>query len=227
VAVDVREFRSSLPSILHQQGMRLAPVTLYVGDFVLSPVHCIERKSISDLFGSFNSGRLFSQAQSMTKYYKCPCLLIEFHPSKSFRLLNAAELTGEIKTDCIISKISLLVMHFPKLRLLWSRGPHETFKIFKTLKENHQEVNVEDAMLIGSNESLDLDSSISAETFDQNEDAKDMILRLPGITKQNSTKILNHCQSIAHLSKMPREELKELIGPMSGQKLFTFLRQTF
>jgi DNA excision repair protein ERCC-4 len=36
IAVDVREFRSSLPSILHQEGMRLAPVTLTVGDFVVS-----------------------------------------------------------------------------------------------------------------------------------------------------------------------------------------------
>ncbi len=58
IAVDVREFRSVLPSILHRGGMRLAPVTLIVGDFVLSNVHCVERKSISDLFGSFASGRL-------------------------------------------------------------------------------------------------------------------------------------------------------------------------
>jgi len=58
IAVDVREFRSALPSILHRGGMRLAPVTLIVGDFVLSNVHCVERKSISDLFGSFASGRL-------------------------------------------------------------------------------------------------------------------------------------------------------------------------
>jgi DNA excision repair protein ERCC-4 len=49
IAVDVREFRSALPSILHQGGMRLAPVTLTVGDFVLSSVHCVERKSISDV----------------------------------------------------------------------------------------------------------------------------------------------------------------------------------
>lgn len=65
IAVDVREFRSSLPSILHQEGMRLAPVTLTVGDFVLSNVHCVERKSISDLFGSFQSGRLYSQVSQV------------------------------------------------------------------------------------------------------------------------------------------------------------------
>jgi len=59
IAVDVREFRSALPSILHRGGMRLAPVTLIVGDFILSNVHCVERKSISDLFGSLSNGRLY------------------------------------------------------------------------------------------------------------------------------------------------------------------------
>jgi DNA excision repair protein ERCC-4 len=37
VVVDVREFMSSLPSILHQSGFKLMPVTLEVGDYVLSP----------------------------------------------------------------------------------------------------------------------------------------------------------------------------------------------
>ena len=101
IAVDVREFRSALPSILHQGGMRLAPVTLTVGDFVLSTVHCVERKSISDLFGSFASGRLYTQAEAMCKHYKCPCLLIEFDPQKSFSLQNANELGSEIRTDSI------------------------------------------------------------------------------------------------------------------------------
>lgn len=106
IAVDVREFRSALPSILHQGGMRLAPATLTVGDFVLSNVHCVERKSISDLFGSFASGRLFTQAESMRKHYKVPCLLIEFDPSKTFCLQNANEIGADIRTDNICSKVS-------------------------------------------------------------------------------------------------------------------------
>jgi DNA excision repair protein ERCC-4 len=101
IAVDVREFRSALPSILHQGGMRLAPVTLTVGDFVLSSIHCVERKSISDLFGSFSNGRLYTQVEAMCKYYKCPCLLIEFDPQKSFSLQNANELGSEIRTESI------------------------------------------------------------------------------------------------------------------------------
>ncbi len=50
VIADVREFRGALPPTLLLRGMLLRPVTLAVGDFILSPEMCVERKSISDLF---------------------------------------------------------------------------------------------------------------------------------------------------------------------------------
>jgi DNA excision repair protein ERCC-4 len=228
VAVDVREFRSALPSILHQGGMRLAPATLTVGDFVLSNVHCIERKSISDLFGSFASGRLFTQAESMKKHYKVPCLLIEFDPAKTFCLQNANEIGPDIRTDSICSKMALLAMHFPELRLLWSRSPYETLKLFMSLKTNHEEVDVDKAVAIGSNESIDalLDTKDEdGEDVEINEAARDMLLRLPGINLHNARKIMKNCDSIAELADMPREEMKALLGPLSGQKLFTFFNQ--
>lgn len=58
IIVDMREFRSSLPSMLHAAGVEVKPCTLQVGDYVLSPEMCVERKSLSDLVQSFNSGRL-------------------------------------------------------------------------------------------------------------------------------------------------------------------------
>lgn len=75
---------SSLPNVLHQKGMRIIPVTLEVGDYILSPLICVERKSIQDLFGSFASGRLFHQVEMMSRYYRIPVLLIEFSQDKSF-----------------------------------------------------------------------------------------------------------------------------------------------
>jgi DNA excision repair protein ERCC-4 len=231
IAVDVREFRSALPSILHQGGMRLAPVTLIVGDFVLSNVHCVERKSISDLFGSFASGRLYTQAEAMSKYYKCPCLLIEFDPSKSFCLQNSNELGVEIRTESVCSKMCLLTMHFPQLRILWSRSPHETLRIFKSLKTNHDEVNVDRAMEIGRSEELDdafvkeTDKDDDEEEDEVNEAARDMLLRLPGVNVHNARNIMKECDRIAELAEMPRDQLRKIAGPVTGQKLFTFFRQ--
>jgi DNA excision repair protein ERCC-4 len=227
IAVDVREFRSALPSILHQGGMRLAPVTLIVGDFVLSNVHCVERKSISDLFGSFASGRLYTQAESMSKHYKCPCLLVEFDPSKSFCLQNSNELGVEIRTDSICSKMCLLTMHFPKLRILWSRSPHDTLRIFKALKSNHEEPDVDKAVDIGRNESEEVlvKEGADDEHDEINEAARDMLLRLPGVNAHNARKIMQECDSIAELAEMSREDLRRIAGPATGQKLFTFFRQ--
>ena len=39
----------------------VVPLTLEVGDYVLSPDVCVERKSITDLRGSLQSGRLYTQ----------------------------------------------------------------------------------------------------------------------------------------------------------------------
>lgn len=229
IAVDVREFRSALPSILHQGGMRLAPVTLTVGDFVLSNVHCVERKSISDLFGSFASGRLYTQAEAMSKHYKCPCLLIEFDPTKSFCLQNSNELGVEIRTESVCSKIALLTMHFPQLRILWSRSPHETLRIFRELKTNHDEVDVEKAIDIGRNESpdalLQLPAGLAEGEDEINEMARDMLLRLPGVNVHSARRIMQECDSLAELAEMSRDELRRIAGPVTGQKLFAFFRQ--
>jgi DNA excision repair protein ERCC-4 len=58
IVVDMREFRSTLPSLLHAASVLVIPATLIVGDYILSPDICVERKSIPDLFQSFSSGRL-------------------------------------------------------------------------------------------------------------------------------------------------------------------------
>jgi len=232
IAVDVREFRSALPSILHRGGMRLAPVTLLVGDFVLSNVHCVERKSISDLYGSFASGRLYNQAEQMSKYYTCPCLLIEFDPAKSFCLQNSNDLGMDIKTDSVCCKMATLTAHFPKLRILWSRSPHETLRLFKGLKASHEEVDVAKAVDIGKNDSLEsllktdkTDDGDENEEDEINEAGRDMLLQLPGIGIQVARRIMQECDSLADLIAMNRDELRALVGPSTGQKLFTFFHQ--
>jgi DNA excision repair protein ERCC-4 len=230
VVVDVREFRSSLPSILHQGGMRLAPVTLIVGDFVLSSVHCVERKSISDLFGSFASGRLYTQAEAMSKHYNVPCLLIEFDPDKSFGLLNSNDLGSDIRQDSITTKLSILAIHFPRLRILWSKSPHDTVKIFQKLKRNREEPDVERAMQVGRSESaealLEAKPAEGDESPDEvNEAARNVLLSLPGVNVHTARRIMDECDTLAELVEMSRDDLRRIAGPITGQKLFTFFRQ--
>merc|ERR1719362_2799222 len=144
IVLDIREFTSSLPFILHKEGMILTPVTLNVGDYVISSVHCIERKSINNLYKSFANGRLYHQVEAMSRFYTVPCLLIEFDMDKLFKLQN--EIYEDIKIGHISSNLIILILHFPNLRILWSKTPYETAKLFKALKVTHEEVNVNKAL---------------------------------------------------------------------------------
>ncbi|KAK1882150.1 DNA repair endonuclease XPF [Dissostichus eleginoides] len=139
VIVDMREFRSELPSLLHRRGLDIEPVTLEVGDYILTPDTCVERKSVSDLIGSLQSGRLYTQCLSMTRYYKRPVLLIEFDPAKPFSLMARSDFRHEISANDISSKLTLLTLHFPRLRILWCPSPHATAELFEDLKEGRLE----------------------------------------------------------------------------------------
>jgi DNA excision repair protein ERCC-4 len=126
-------------------------------------------------------------------------------------------------------------MHFPKLRILWSKSPHETLRIFEELKKNHDEVDVAKAVEIGQSESIDSLLGTSgggnshedeAEAIDDvNEAARDMLLRLPGVGLQAARRIMRECDTLAELVCMSRDDLRRVAGPVAGQKLFTFFRQ--
>lgn len=45
----MREFKAKLPAILHKEGFEVVPLTLSVGDYILTPDICVERKSLDDL----------------------------------------------------------------------------------------------------------------------------------------------------------------------------------
>lgn len=79
----MREFRSSLPSILHASTLQLIPTTLTVADYVLTPDICVERKSIPDLVSSFNSGRLCIIHFGITVYYATDNLAPQVHPMRA------------------------------------------------------------------------------------------------------------------------------------------------
>ena len=71
---------------MHASNFEVIPTTLTIGDYVLDPTMCVERKSIPDLISSFNTGRLYTQCELMSTHYKIPILLIEFEESRSFTL---------------------------------------------------------------------------------------------------------------------------------------------
>ncbi|KAL1952560.1 hypothetical protein VTO42DRAFT_4818 [Malbranchea cinnamomea] len=173
VVVDVREFRSALPSLLHGRSMLVLPCQLTVGDYVLSPDICVERKSVRDLISSLKNGRLYNQAETMLQHYKYPVLLIEFDQNKAFTFdaftsssapgafvpnnatafsappFASGNLINPSNPRSAQHMLVLLTLAFPRLKIIWSSSPYQTAEIFEELKKNNPEPDPIRAVQIG------------------------------------------------------------------------------
>ncbi|KAK9530667.1 hypothetical protein VZT92_012155 [Zoarces viviparus] len=219
VIVDMREFRSELPSMLHRRGLDIEPVTLEVGDYILTPDTCVERKSVSDLIGSLQSGRLYTQCLSMTRYYKKPVLLIEFDPAKPFSLMARSDFRQEISSTDVSSKLTLLTLHFPRLRILWCPSPHATAELFLELKRGRSEPDAAAAQAITAESDMVAES---AELY--NPGPYDFLLKMPGVNIKNYRALVKNADNLADLCKLSQDKLAELLGNANNAKsLYEFL----
>ncbi|KAJ5758907.1 hypothetical protein N7520_006063 [Penicillium odoratum] len=251
VVVDVREFRSALPSLLHGNNTIVVPVQLTVGDYILSPDICVERKSVQDLMQSLRNGRLYNQAETMLQHYKYPLLLIEFDQNKAFTF--DAFTGGNIRTDSGFSTtgaatsssgmtnssnpksaqhlLVLLTLAFPRLKVIWSSSPYQTAEIFAELKKNNPEPDPVRAVQIG----LDIDISgsgsgdvmaaagIEHRTF--NLLPQDMLRAVPGVTPQALDRLILETDSISEIANMEIDQLDPLVGKESARRIFSFFRK--
>ncbi|KAA8569079.1 hypothetical protein EYC84_000749 [Monilinia fructicola] len=227
VVVDVREFRSSLPSLLHGRNMIVIPCMLTVGDYVLSPSICVERKSIKDLISSFKDGRLYNQAETMLEHYKSPMLLIEFDQGKSFTLEPFADLSGSLSSvsaanasSDLQSKLVLLTLAFPKLRIIWSSSPYQTAEIFESLKTQEPEPDPIQAVKIG------LEGGASAEDQAFNREPQDMLRVVPGVTGKNLSNLVVEFESIKEVANASLEELAPIVGQEAGRQVHQFFNKS-
>jgi len=213
ILVDNREFRSHLPSQLHLMGFVIQPAQLEVGDYILSPTLCVERKSIPDLIGSFKSGRLLNQCKSMAKYYETFCLLIEFSEFEPFFLQPPNEITMDIMPYSLGSKLALLVLHNPKLRIIWSCSPAHTAKIFAELKKNIKQ-------------EPDLSTTRVLEASVDTTGVMDVLMKFPGINNRNCLTVANNVRDLHELCNMSKEQLIKLLGRENGSLFFNFVTKT-
>jgi DNA excision repair protein ERCC-4 len=195
--------------------MNLEPLTLEVGDYILSPDICVERKSVPDLVGSFASGRLFQQAEKMTRFYKLAILLIEFDEHRPFGLQSVSSIGQDIVAGSITSKLVLLTLHFPTLRVLWMRSPHVTAQMFDELKQNQLEPDGAEAEKVG----LEAEDARGQYAIVP----QDILRKLPGINPNNVTYVMNHVESLHQLSTLSLDKLTALIGAVNAKQLHEFL----
>ena len=227
IVVDVREFRSSLPSLLHGRSMQVIPCMLTVGDYVITPHICIERKSVRDLISSFKNGRLFTQAETMLQHYKNPMLLIEFDQNKSFTLdpfADAHSAVSSISTAAnpadLQSKLVLLTLAFPRLKVIWSSSPYQTAEIFEELKKHQEEPDPVKAVSIG----LVAGEEPGDQSFNQT--PQEMLRAVPGVTGKNYQRLTLEVGSVLEISNMGEEDLDPLVGREAGRQIYRFFNRS-
>ncbi|CAI4211151.1 unnamed protein product [Parascedosporium putredinis] len=194
VVVDVREFRSSLPSLLHGRSVIIIPCMLTVADYVLSPNICVERKSVSDLISSFRDGRLYTQTEAMFQHYRNPMLLIEFDQNKSFTLEPFADLSGSLSSVAPSNASSDL------------HSPYQTAEIFEALKKQEDEPDPIAAVRAGLEKGAG--SAVMEQTF--NQEPQDMLAAVPGVTPVNLPALVNKVGNVREVANMEAAELEPL-----------------
>ena len=107
--------------------------------------------------------------------------------------MNPNELSGDISPQSVLSKMSLLLLHFPKLRIMWSRRPLHTVSIFSTLKRGKPEPDVQTACALGST------SNQGAEQV-FNMTPQDLLRQLPGVHAHNYRKLMNSVLNLQELA---------------------------
>ncbi|AJW13891.1 Rad1p [Saccharomyces cerevisiae YJM1336] len=240
VIVDTREFNASLPGLLYRYGIRVIPCMLTVGDYVITPDICLERKSIADLIGSLQNNRLANQCKKMLKYYAYPTLLIEFDEGQSFSLEPFSErrnyknkdistvhpISSKLSQDEIQLKLAKLVLRFPTLKIIWSSSPLQTVNIILELKLGREQPDPSNAVILGTNKiRSDFNSTAKGLKDGDNESKFKRLLNVPGVSKIDYFNLRKKIKSFNKLQKLSWNEINEFINDEDlTDRIYYFLR---
>lgn len=136
------------------------------------------------------------------------------------------------------SKIVLLTISFPRLKVIWSSSPYHTVEIFRDLKENRSEPVADHALSVGLDE-LSGGGLIGPDGMRVgaggaggdgvengfNTIAQDMLRSLPGVSTKNYRYIMSKVDNIEALCEMDLKGIQELIGVEQGKILFNFINR--
>lgn len=237
VIVDTREFSASLPGLLYRYGVRVVPCMLTVGDYIISPDICLERKSISDLIGSLQNNRLLSQCKKMSRHYKFPTLLIEFDEGQSFSLEPFSErrsykskdlstvhpISNKLSQDEIQLELAKLAMSFPNLRMIWSSSPLQTVNIILELKFGREQPDPSQSVALGSRKKPS-DDIKRKEKFQDESERFSKLLSIPGISKVDYFNVRKKIKSYRKLLSLSPQELSDLLGDDLTDKIVGHLQ---
>jgi len=237
ILVDLREFRTPLINALDLAHFKLIPSTLVRGDFLLSPNIVIERKALHDLEQSLRSGRLKRQMEQLLRHGRAPpILLIELLHAR----VNPDGIPAKPTEKQLQTLLTVFMIHFPTVRILWSVSQEHTVRYFIALKAKEPDPDITDAGVIIPAGATDMIEGVEgkadgpedeAENDDEEDDETDyapadVLLKLPGVNHANAKQLISKFSCLAELCRADLRTLQNIIGESAGSELHRFLHKT-
>ena len=115
VIVDEREKPSGVPDFLKKLGLQVEFKMLDVGDYIISPICAVERKSSRDFLKSLYSGRLYDQASRIKEDYEKAFFIIEGNfPDFIYELENPRVFWGALASLAFKFNLNVFFTAEPK-----------------------------------------------------------------------------------------------------------------
>ena len=118
----------------------------------------------------------------------------------------------------IQSKIVLLTLTFPRLRIIWSSSPYATADIFNDLKTNNAEPDPTKAIAVGADDDPEVGAGINAA-------AEELLRCLPGITTKNVKYVMSKVRNVRELCGLSLAQVQEILGVEPGRVCFDFMHK--
>jgi DNA excision repair protein ERCC-4 len=116
------------------------------------------------------------------------------------------------------SKIVLLTLTFPRLRIIWASSPYAAADIFNDLKLNNPEPDPRKAVAIGAEEDPEAGAGINAPS-------EELLRCLPGITAKNVKYVMSKVGSVRELCEMTVSQVQAILGVEPGKACWEFMHR--
>jgi len=128
-------------------------------------------------------------------------------------------MTGSINQSDLQSKLVLLTLAFPRLKIIWSSSPYFTAEVFEELKKNHEEPDPFAAVKVG----LDPSERPGAKLY--NQAPQEFLRSVPGVTAKNICNLMMEWENIQEISRASEGRLMEVVGPEAGRQIWGFFNK--
>ena len=140
------------------------------------------------------------------------------YPSKKKPGDQAPGTSPTYSSVALQSKIVLLTLSFPRLRIIWSSSPFATAEIFNDLKRNNPEPDHIKAIATGADDDPDVGAGV-------NTSAEELLRCLPGITPKNVKYVMSKVRNLRELCEMDLKGLHDLLGVEPGRACWEFIHK--